>query len=80
MDTKHRHETKFLGLHLAFNMKLDIHIENLSSKLGKSYYVTQPLYGITSVTFIFIFLFNPLTVTICPETFSNLFVNSVNGM
>jgi len=26
------------------------------------------------------FLFNPLTVTICPETFSNFCVNSVNDM
>jgi hypothetical protein len=30
-------------------MKWDIHIENSSSKLGKSYNVMQPLEGITSV-------------------------------
>ena len=43
MEIRHRHETKFWGLHLTYNMKRDIHIANLSSKLGKSYYVMQPL-------------------------------------
>jgi hypothetical protein len=37
MEIKHRQETKFWGLHLTYNMKWDIRIENSSSTIGKSY-------------------------------------------
>jgi hypothetical protein len=41
MDIKYKYETKFLGLHLTEDIKWDVHIKNLISKLSRSYYVMQ---------------------------------------
>ena len=49
MDIKYKYETKFLGLHPTEDIKWDVYIKHLSSKLNRSYYVMQPIKGKTSV-------------------------------
>jgi len=46
MNIKHTYKTTFLGLHLTKIMEWDVHINYLSSKLGKCYYTIQFLKGI----------------------------------
>jgi hypothetical protein len=43
MEIKYKYETKFLGLHLTEILKQDININNLSSKLSRSFYVILSL-------------------------------------
>lgn len=43
MDITRKLETKFLHIYINENIKWDVHIECLSSKLSKSYYVTPSL-------------------------------------
>jgi len=49
MDIKYKYETKFLDLHLTEDIKRNVHIKRLSSKLNRSYYVVWSLKGKTSV-------------------------------
>ena len=48
VNINYKQETKFLDLYVTESMKFDVHIRNVISELGVSYYVMQSLKGIIS--------------------------------
>jgi hypothetical protein len=49
MDIKYKNETKFLGLYLTEDVKLDVHINYVCNMLNKNFYVIQSLKTVTSI-------------------------------